>query len=54
MERPSRSPPRRREINVKNRGCSVGFTVGLSISATILIAYYSRLINFMDPCSSVI
>tara|TARA_Y100000389_G_scaffold185740_1_gene205432 strand:+ start:46 stop:186 length:141 start_codon:yes stop_codon:yes gene_type:complete len=44
MERPSRSPPRRREINVKNRGCSVGFTVGLSISATILIAYYLKFI----------
>ena len=54
MERPSRSPPRIREINVKNRGCSLGFAVGLSISATILIAYYSRLINFMDPYSSVI
>ena len=54
MERPLRSPPRIREINVKNRGCPLGFTIGLSISVTILIAYYSRLINFMDPCSSMI
>lgn len=44
MQRPLRSPSRRREINVKNRGCSVGFAVGLSINATILIAYYLKFI----------
>jgi hypothetical protein len=39
----------KRKIYIKNTNCSLGFAVGLSISATILIAYYSRLINFMEP-----
>jgi hypothetical protein len=54
MERPSRSSPRRREIYIKRNSCPLGFVVGFSIGATILVAYYSRFINFMDPCSSVI
>lgn len=53
MERPLRSPPRR-EIYINRNSCPLGFTVDFSIGATILVAYYSRFINFMDPCSSVI
>ena len=53
MERPLRSPPRR-EIYINRNSCPLSFTVGFSICATILVAYYSRFINFMEPCSSVI
>ena len=53
MQRPLRSPPRRKEIHLKNTDCSLGFVVGLSIGITIVVAYYSRFINFMDPSSSI-
>ena len=45
MQRPLKSPLRRREIYVKNRDSSLCFVMGLSISATIILAYYSRFIN---------
>lgn len=53
MERPLISPPRR-EINIKKTSCPLNFAIVFSIGATILVAYYSRLINFMDPCISII
>ncbi len=53
MQRPLKSPPRR-EITIKTPYFSLGFTIGFSVCAKILVAYYSRFINFMDPCSSII
>lgn len=53
MERPLRSPPTR-DIYINRNICPLGFAVSFSIGVTILVAYYSRFINFMDPCLSVI
>ena len=53
MERPLKSPPKR-EIYIKRNSCPLGFAVGFSIGVTILVAYYSRFINFMEPSSSII
>lgn len=44
MERPVRSPPKK-NINKDNNSFSIGFAVGLSISATILLAYYLKSFN---------
>lgn len=44
MQRPLRSPPRR-DIYIKKTSCSLGFMIGISIGATILVAYYSRFIK---------
>lgn len=56
MQRPLTSPPKNKIYynRICQLNCPVGFSIGLCISITIFIAYYSRFINFIEPCSSII
>tara|TARA_B100001093_G_C26841953_1_gene1020956 strand:+ start:999 stop:1142 length:144 start_codon:yes stop_codon:yes gene_type:complete len=46
MERPVESPPKKK-IYKKYNSFSLGFAIGLSISATVLLGYYLRHLNLM-------